>query len=287
LGEVPMNAFRAREAELAAHARTLLAHPEIEHLMAYVDSASILARFIEERKLPARRLKTIMACAGTVTEQWREILGRVFQADVLDKYGSRECADIACECAAHSGLHIYSPNVFVEVVDHAGRACPPGQTGRILITLLNNSTFPMIRYEIGDVGIAAAPGACPCGLSFPRLASIQGRQDDMLVTEEGTVLSSALIRHFVGVSLNRDLMREWQFEQTGPGAFVFRYVPMRTEGLEKNLEQILGTLRRGLGQSARVEFQQVSEIPLSATGKMRWVINRSGFGPQNYGSRMV
>src|SRR6185295_17910998 len=34
LGEIPMNAFRAREAELTQHYNTLQSHPEVRHLMA-------------------------------------------------------------------------------------------------------------------------------------------------------------------------------------------------------------------------------------------------------------
>jgi len=274
LGEVPMNAFRAKEAELEQHLATLRAYPDIHHLMAYVDAAASLAMFVEERRLAAPALKTIMACAGTVTQEWRTLLTRVFRADVLDKYGSRECADIACECSAHTGLHIYSPNVFVEVVDDNGRACPPGTTGRVLVTLLNNHTFPMIRYAIGDMAVAADTAVpCPCGLPFPRLAGIQGRADDMLLTEGGTWITSGVVRHFVGVSLNRGCLREWQLEQTAPGRFIFRHVPGRRNGLSENLEQLRESLLTALGRSCQLELQEVSEIPPSATGKVRWIIN--------------
>ncbi len=274
LGEVPMNAFRAKESELTQHLRTIQSHPEIRHLMAYVDASVSLAKFIEDRNLIPPRLKTIMACAGTVTPEWREILQRTFQAEVFDKYGSRECSDIACECSAHAGLHVFSPSVYVEVVDESGQPCPPGQTGRLLITLLHNQTFPMIRYQIGDLGVWAEAGACPCGLPFPRLQSLQGREDDMLTTEDGTLLSSVFIRHFVGVSLNRQLIREWQFEQTGAKAFVFRYVPRKTDGLEENLRQLQAGFRTALGASAAIQLQQVSDIPPSPTGKTLWILNR-------------
>lgn len=279
-GEVPMNAFRAKAAELEQHLATLRAHPEIRHLMTYVDAAASLATFLEDHRLAAPPLKTIMACAGTVTPEWRRLLEKVFHADVLDKYGSRECADIACECSAHTGLHVYSPNVFVEVVDENGAACPPGTIGRVLVTLLNNHSFPMIRYAIGDLAMTADETVpCPCGLPFPRLASIQGRADDMLSTESGTLLSSVFVRHFVGVSLNRELIREWQLEQSGPLEFVFRYVPQRREQLAENLQELGTSLLKALGQTCRVTFQEVTEIRPSATGKVRWIINH--FRPES------
>jgi phenylacetate-CoA ligase len=274
LGDVPMNAFRAKEAELRQHHATMMSHPEIDSLMAYVDAAVSLALFIEEKNLPRPRLRTIMACAGTVTAEWRRILERVFGAEVFDKYGSRECCDMACECQEHNGLHVYSPNVYVEVVDEHGQACPPGENGRLLITLLNNPSFPMIRYEIGDLAEWAEPGQCSCGLPWPRLKSLQGRADDMLTTEDGTLLSSVFVRHFVGVSLNRQLIWEWQLEQTGPGQFVFRYIPLKTEGLDDNLRKLKESFLLVFGKSSSIEMQRVTEIPSSATGKIRWIINR-------------
>src|SRR6185503_4307806 len=102
--------------------------------------------------------------------------------------GSRECCDIACECEQHNGLHVYSPNVFVEIVDELENACPPGKTGRLLVTLLNNPDFPMIRYQIGDMAEAADSDFCSCGLTWPRIKRLQGRADDMLTTEDGTLL---------------------------------------------------------------------------------------------------
>ena len=138
LGCVPLNAFRSRRQDLQEHYDTLRRHPEIDCMEAYVDAAVILARHIRQQDLPPPRLRSIRATAGTVTPDWRRILEETFHAEVFDKYGSRECCDLACECREHSGLHIHSPNVFLEIVDAAGRPCRPGETGRILVTLLNN-----------------------------------------------------------------------------------------------------------------------------------------------------
>ncbi len=155
-----------------------------------------------------------------------------------------------------------------------GRAAGPGETGRILVTLLTNLGFPMIRYEIGDLGAWADPGPCPCGRPFPRLRGVEGRLDDMLTTPEGTRLTSGFVRHFVGVSLNRQLVREWRFEQTGPANYVWSYVPASTAGLDENLRQVEAALRHALGAGAEVKLEAVDAIEREVTGKMRWVVNR-------------
>ncbi|MBI3307419.1 MAG: hypothetical protein HYZ84_06425 [Candidatus Omnitrophica bacterium] len=272
--EIPLNAFRAREEDLQRHLKVMLAHPEIKHLMSYVDAAASLAIFIRDKNLRVPKFETIMACAGTVTPGYRALLEETFSAEVFDKYGSRDCCDLACECKSHTGLHVYSPQAVIEIVDEQGRECAPGQSGRILVTMLNNRSFPMIRYSIGDLGVWAEPGACACGSPFPRMQSVLGREDDMLSTQDGTLQSSSFVRHFVGVSLNRQLIHEWQFEQTGPKDFIFRYVPLKTEGLEEDLNRLKQSIRLVFGASANIEMCRVNEIPPSASGKIRWIINR-------------
>lgn len=274
LAEIPLNAFRAREADLRRHLETFHAHPEVQHLMTYVDAAAGLAQFLNENKLPPPQFKTIMACAGTVTPEYRALLQQTYGAEVFDKYGSRECSDMACECSAHNGLHVLSPHVFLEILDERDQPCPPGATGRIVVTHLNNASFPMIRYEIGDLGVWADPAPCACGSPFPRLASLQGRADDMLVTEDGTLQSSVFVRHFVGVSLNRQLIQQWQLEQTGAREFVFRYIAASNTGLAENLARLQESFQLVFGSSAQIAMCEVKEIAPTATGKIRWIINR-------------
>jgi phenylacetate-CoA ligase len=272
--EVPLNAFRARESDLREHYHTLRRRPDIRHLMAYVDAAAGLAAYLSDRGLSPPKFETIMACAGTVTAEYRTLLETVFGAEVLDKYGSRECCDLACECRHHTGLHVFSPNAWLEIVDEQEVATPPGVPGRLLVTLLNNRGFPMIRYEIGDLAAWAPPGNCPCGSPFPRIQQLCGRQDDQLTTEDGTAVTSVFVRHFVGVSLNRQLIREWQLEQQSRDEFVFRYIPLRHDGLTDNLEALRRSFESVFGRSPAFRFEEVTAIPPTPSGKIRWIVNR-------------
>ena len=272
--EIPLNAFRARETDLQQHYQTLCRRPDIRHLMAYVDAAAGLAYYLRDRDLAPPRFETIMACAGTVTAEYRSLLEDVFGAEVIDKYGSRECCDLACECRHHNGLHIFSPNAFLETVDDQGAPTPPGVPGRLLVTLLNNRAFPLIRYEIGDLATPAPADRCPCGSPFPRIHQLCGRQDDLLTTQDGTAVTSVFVRHFVGVSLNRQLIREWQLEQRSRRELVFRYVPLQTEGLANNLEALRQSFASVFGTSSTFHFEKVDAIPPTPSGKTRWIVSR-------------
>jgi len=92
----------------------------------------------------------------------------------------------------------------------------------------------MIRYEIGDLA-SGLPPVFALRLSFSPDRSLQGGRT---YADNGgcTKQSSAFVRHFVGsASIATD--REWQLEQTGPTAFVFRFRPERREGLDQNLDR--------------------------------------------------
>jgi phenylacetate-CoA ligase len=78
---------------------------------------------------------------------------------------------------------VHSEGVLLEVLDDDGRACAPGVTGRVVITVLHNFAMPLIRYELGDY--ATLGEACPCGRGLPVLQHIAGRSRNMLVTADG------------------------------------------------------------------------------------------------------
>jgi phenylacetate-CoA ligase len=68
--------------------------------------------------------------------------------------------------------------VLLEVLDDRGRACAPGETGRVVATPLHNYAMPFIRYELGDIAEVGSP--CPCGRGLPVLTRMVGRARDLV-----------------------------------------------------------------------------------------------------------
>ena len=273
----PLNAFLMDDARMSDYLREI-GESQIDHLMAYVDAAYQLARFQEKSGKPMRPLKSIMACAGTVTDEVREKLGRVFGARVHNKYGSRECADMACECAA-GGFHIYATGIHLEIVDDAGQPVPAGTTGRILVTLLHNRRFPIIRYEIGDIGALSA-AKCRCGSPLPLLERVEGRISEVITAANGAYVSPVYIRHLIGVVHNEGAIERFQFVQTGVDAYTLA-LQMDAELPAEKFAQIAEPLRidleKILGADARICIDRVSDIPLRESGKFQYVRNLHRF----------
>ena len=269
-----LNAFRMDENRMRSYLDQIN-RSRIGHLMAYVDAAEQLARFAQTTGLKLRGLDSVMACAGTVTPDARERIHRAFSARVHNKYGSRDCSDMACECE-RGKLHWYSHHVWLEGVDDQGRPVPPGETGRLLVTLLGNRSFPLVRYDIGDMG-SLSPVRCRCGMPFPILERLEGRALEFVTDMTGARVTPVYIRHLIGVVHNPDnRLQCFQLNQFGRGRYELllqmpqadqeRYHRETCPLIQRDLEAVLG-------RGAQLEIHFRKRIAESGSGKFLYVRN--------------
>jgi len=274
-GEHLLNAFRMEEHHMRDYLEAIN-RSRINHMMAYVDAAHALTRFAERNGIEMRPVRSLMACAGTVTDDARGAIETVFKTRVYNKYGSRDAGDMACECS-EGGLHVFANRFLLEIVDAAGVAAAPGETGRILVTVLGNRRFPLLRYEIGDMGAVAAD-PCSCGRSFPLLAGVQGRTSEFLTSTEGGYVSPVFIRHLVGVVHNPGCVDRFQLIQHDPRRFEL-FLRVRPDVPDSTVddvkEPLLRDLRTALGNDAAIDVQRTPTIETSASGKFLYCINRT------------
>ncbi|MDI6773931.1 MAG: hypothetical protein QME60_00835 [Verrucomicrobiota bacterium] len=269
-----LNAFEMNHARQRRYIGLINERVDVDYLMAYVDAACQLASHAQAENMRVRPLAAIMACAGTVTLEARSLLSEVFSARVHNKYGSRECADMACECE-DGGFHVYAHQAHLEVVDEQGNRVPAGQSGRILVTLLGNSTFPLVRYEIGDRG-ALRDGLCPCGRPFPLLETVEGRTVQFLEVSGGRYVSPVYIRHLIGVVHGASGVRRFQLRRVGTAQFDLLVVLDDSAGdgvFAKFAPAIVRDLQAAFGAEAQISTRRVAEIPPAPSGKHLYVVD--------------
>ena len=129
-----------------------------------------------------RDTKIRRAIAGG--EPWSESMRIKIQnrtgVRVHNCYGASELYGPYClECEEQSGLHVWADFTLIEILDDNGDPCAEGERGEMVITMLQKETFPLIRYQIGDIS-SITWEKCECGRTHPRLMRISGRTDDML-----------------------------------------------------------------------------------------------------------
>ena len=114
----------------------------------------------------------------------RRAITETFRAPVLDIYGMTETGPLAWQCMAEGPYHLAEDTTIVEMLPSP----VPGRA-RLVVTPLWQTAMPLIRYETGDLAVAAAPASCACGCRFRAIARIEGRIVDCIRLENGETLS--------------------------------------------------------------------------------------------------
>jgi phenylacetate-CoA ligase len=237
-------------------------------IFGHAHSVFLLADFLKTQNLPMHRPRGIITTAMVLHDWERQRIEAAFGVSVTNRYGCEEVSLIACECDRHRGLHVNADGVIVEVIKD-GRPAPTGIPGAIVVTDLANFAMPLIRYQVGDVGVLS-DRQCPCGRGMPILESLEGREADYVVTAAGELIS--------GISLTENFavlvpgVAQIQIVQEEVRRFVFRIV--RAADFTAASEHKIAALvveRFGHGTDHRCEF--VERIPQEPSGKYRFCIS--------------
>lgn len=239
---------------------------EVRYLYGYASALYSLSRLALEQSVRLPKMSAVISNAEPLYSHQREIIGRAFDSPVKDTYGQSESVCGASECA-HGVMHLWPDAGVTEVVGDGigGRAA---SAGRIVCTTLLNKAMPLIRYQVGDWGqLSQDFSQCACGRTLPQLLSIEGREDDLLVTTDGRLVGR------LDPVFKADLrVREAQIIQEDLDKVRVLVVP--EEGFGENDRKMIsrGLLDR-LGD-VTVHFELVPEIPRTSNGKFKTVISK-------------
>ncbi len=205
---------------------------------------------------------SVVITTGEVLYEFqRMLIEKTLGCRVANEYGATETGVIAFECP-EGNMHINADHVYLEVLASG----TDSGIGDIVVTELNNSYNPLIRYRIGDTGETSCD-VCSCGIGFPVLKAIGGRQSGFIVTPDGRYLYSAIlsytfgegIRHFQGIQNRRDEL-------------IVRIV--KDDSLtEEMIRYYKEKLSSRLGGTVKVRFDFVRCIEPDRSGKLRYFIS--------------
>jgi phenylacetate-CoA ligase len=163
----------------------------------------------EKIDLSLSQVKTILVAGepGGSIPAVREHIASLWPGSrVVDHHGMTEVGPVSFECPARPGvLHVMESAFLPEVVDPAtGAQVRTGDSGELVLTTLNRTGSPLLRYRTGDLVKASLDEICPCGRSELALeGGILGRVDDMVVVRGVNVFPGAvdqIIRSQAGVA---------------------------------------------------------------------------------------
>lgn len=241
----------------------------IEHLWGYPGSLYYLARRAAEKGW-TRSLRSVVTWGDTLYPQYRTTIESTFRTRVFDTYGIGEGTHIAAQCGSKNTYHIHSLDVVVEYLNNEGQAVPPGTPGNIVITRLHPGPMPLIRYRIGDIGIGGGTRRCECGRSFDILESITGRETDVVITPTGNRL---IVHFFTGILEHFPEIDSFQVLQEERGSMTVRVVPTK-QFTDQSRRKIISALEEKGATGMSIQIEPVSEIPITSSGKRRFVISK-------------
>ena len=218
---------------------------------------------------PLEGVEGLIAISTIMTRAMRARVETCFGIPIYQNYGLNEAGLVAVRCAA-GRYHTHIEHAHVEIVDADGQTVAPGASGRLLVTTLTNPAMPLLRYDTGDIAIAAA-GSCPCGRTLPSFLDIMGRHRRFAATPEGTRprvngLIDCLAEMPAEWLAN---LRQYQIHQAGDKSFELRI-------------QVTGKLHEAFGRALRKTWAnlqsdgedwplgivEVEAIKPSASGKL-------------------
>lgn len=240
-------------------------------LFGHAHSLFIFAQFVQQRGFKVPPVDGIISTSMMLLENERKVIEAVFGAPVTNRYGCEEVGLIGSECEQHNGMHLNAEHVFVEFLREDGSWAQPGEEGRVVVTDLMNRGMPLIRYEVGDMGVPSER-TCSCGRGLPLMERLTGRSADALKRRDGSRVA--------GISLVEKTLTaipgiaQLQIVQEKMDEFVLNIVPA-ADHIEQANEELRAVIRHEFGDDVRIEIRSLERITQERNSKYRFSICRA------------
>ncbi|MGA1826204.1 MAG: phenylacetate--CoA ligase family protein [bacterium] len=234
----------------------------------YSSGIYVIAKAMIEDKIQDIQVKSAVTTGDNLFPQYRKTIESAFHCKVYDTYGG-DIFSIAgqCEC---DNYHLNEENTYVEIVDDNDKPMVGDSLGHVIVTEFNNRVMPLFRYRIGDMAKLKS-GYCPCGRTLSLLGSVEGRDSDLILLPNGRKI---VVHFFTIIFENMKGVDQFQVIQEEPLRIIIRLKINKFFDKTNDEAYLLTCLRESAGEEARIEFHYCDQIPLSSSGKRRFVISR-------------
>ena len=231
------------------------------YLQIYPSNLAAMLPILAERNVQLSNLHYIRTFGEQLPPDLREDVRAQLGIKIVDSYSSQEVGFIAIQCPEHEHYHLIQDACFTEILNDDNQPCGPGEVGRVVVTDLLNTSFPLVRYDIGDYAEAGA--LCDCGRGWPVVNRVMGRVRNLVTYPDGTrkwPLTAA--RKFRDVAP----IRQYQIVQNTLETMQIKLIADRHLSDDER-SQIQALIHGRFGDAFDIEVQQVDSIPRGANGK--------------------
>ena len=266
---------RFREIEYNINPKTLwdfyrkIVRRKPAYIFGYTSMIHEFSMFLKANQINLKisKLKAVICTAEKLYNNQRNDIIEVFGCPVISEYGATETGIIAHSCP-NGSLHINDDCLYIEIVDDNYKPVKDGQTGRVLVTVLNSHSSPIIRYDIGDIA-SKKETKCSCGVNFSSLNEIEGRISDVIFTPSGKIFHSIIFYYiFKRFTERYGGINQYKIIQTNLSKLEIFLVPQNTFTKKKEVI-LIEMIREKLGSDLVLEIISCQQIKREKSGKLR------------------
>lgn len=261
-----LNAFKMSEENMKNYIQEINLYKPII-IEAYVQSIYEMSKFARENKLNVYSPKGIIVSAGTLYPEMKKLIEDVFGCPIFNRYGSREVGDMACSCDKDEGLHLSIFSNYVEILDKKLKPCKPREIGKVYVTMLNNYSMPLIRYDIGDVAVPSKKQKCSCGRGLPLIESVRGRDVNLFKTRKGDLVDGEYFTHLFYL---KNWVERFQVVQKDYDLIEIKIVGNKDK---KEMKKIERGIKVAMGKDCKIKWEFVLEIKPTKSGKYLYTVS--------------
>jgi len=240
------------------------------YLFAYSSVILELMKYVREDGVA---LPVIANLSGeAVSSEEEKFIYETTGTPIIFSYNCKEAGKVGEKCQANIGnnfYHIYRERVLVEIVDDDGQQLENDEEGDIVLTVLDRTTMPIIRYSIGDRGRILSK-LCSCGRLSP-LLEVQGRKNDNILLPDGSTFNVLLFRPLFLKEIGLKNIIKYQIIQKEIDSLQINFVTPKKISFEK-LKIIETILENNLKKKVKVNIREIGHIENYQSGKNKMFV---------------
>ncbi len=238
----------------------------------YPSYALDLGKYLTAEDIDQMKIRAVSLNSETILAKDKAQIRKIYQCPVYEEYSTVETGMIASSCK-YGGMHIFTDNVVLEILDHNDHPVAPGERGDVVLTTLNSYAMPFIRYRIGD-SASILPYMCQCGSPFPLLGVIEGRNDEAFIMSDGTRIPAWKIYEIVerplAHSRNKHIVYDFYIVQKDYELADFYYV--KGPGFQQSyISGLVAKSREVFGPDFMLRINEVDNIDRVRSVKRKYI----------------
>ena len=171
-------------------------------------------------------IKMIKGTSEKIFDNYQEEVKKAFGTKIVSEYGATESGVIAFECP-EGNMHINMEGVLVEEIEN-----------EIVVTNLQMTSFPLIRYKLGDyIQLAPESKQCKCGRKHRILEEVTGRIGETIYGRTTEYPSLYFYYIFKNLSNTHNIKLNYQIVQNERGKLEVRIEQMMLESEKEKLKE--------------------------------------------------